>query len=148
MADILCKDYVIFKIKYQKKKYDFSQDIYVKYLDFIHDVVELLTKKNKDYWYQTYGFGHSSTVLECMIDELQEDFGILFMRGEGEATMMVPKNMNDLILYVRTKCPVKWRIVTRTNMFYHNIWGKNRDLKHNRNVMKVGTDEVKAKFNI
>jgi hypothetical protein len=123
---IKCKDYFIIKLRtYADAKllqlYRGSGSLPAQhhdrakaYNDFWWKFVEEVTKKDMKFWHREYFLDAT----DCVKDDLREKFGILINNGEGWTTLLIPKNMPNLMTWVESNTQLPMKLVTKTNIQY------------------------------
>lgn len=145
-AKIKCKDYFIIKIRYYaddrllkkhsgeqlpKQHYDRAKlyvDCKIKFIEKVLKIEykELVLK------YFLYSF-------DCAFEQMEEEYGIIFLDGEGWATFMVPKKHIKIIKWLKNNILLPYKVISKTNISWLNIGERN--LKWRRQMSKEFMDK-------
>lgn len=107
---------------------------------FFWGLVEKVTAKKQDFWYDTYLF----FTVECAEEELGEDYGIFcFNVSDGHKTYYIPKKYTEIIKWTNDNVNLPFKILKRANISFHNL---NDITHHFRNESIKINEEFKHKI--
>lgn len=157
-SNLKCKDYFIFKFRYYADKKmlnrwhadrGLQEPVNIPILqqhydranlsiDFLFNLAEKVTGKNKKEWYSKYMF----STIDCILEEMQETHGIFRWEfSEGYHTYLIPIRHVEIIEWVKPQIKYPHKILKRSsfgyiptdeNTNYHRISSENntKSFKH------------------
>lgn len=128
MNILKCEDYFIIKVRFYASRYYLKKfynnesigrqkhwEAAKNHTEFFWNFIEKVTGTLSDKYYEKYMFNAK----ECVIEELNETYGIIIVEGEGYYKYFIPKNDSNLELVEWVKKNIKnpYKVLKKTYTF-------------------------------
>ncbi len=84
------------------------------YVKFLWEFIEYLTGTPSSDFHLRYFMSSR----DCALEQIAEDFGIIFSDGEGWNTIFIPKTNDMAYNYVIDNCGLPYKVVKKTSIDY------------------------------
>lgn len=120
-------DYHIIKFIFCDSKTPYDTKGYMTSMKFFYNFFEKFTSKNLDEWWEIY----NSDSVECVFEELNELYGILYYREDYAYRIYIPRIQSDIYQWFIDNIPFPYKLLKKTSFgaFTHKTYPtrKSRD---------------------